>query len=394
MSIRRATLRRPGAVLAGAVAAVQPAPGGDEATRFLLIRRDHQVQPVQVAEIGERAVVVGDREQGWTRVDLSQCLALVHTEAVLDAPRSGMLALSDGQRFPGEALSGARPADGVFVWSQNSWLGRMEVPLDRIESVAFLPDATVPEPGDGDVLVLANGDRVEGFVTALGDPISIETAAGGTAGAQVLDFPVDRAVAVRLVPPRREATGRRLWLSDGTVLDVAGILVGDDGVVRLTGMPFVSGPLQRPLSITSLVAVQFDPAGLVPFASLRPEEVYGPPTRFQVGAPEAPDALPPLGLSRILFRGPVTVRYRLPAAEAHLRAEARLPVEARAYGDCDIVVRDGRREVFRARLDARRPEATVAVDLSGPTFEIEITEGGNGPVQDHVVLHRAMLLVE
>ena len=33
---------------------------------------------------------------------------------------------------------------------------------------------TVPPAGEQDVLLLANGDLVEGFVTALGDPVSLE----------------------------------------------------------------------------------------------------------------------------------------------------------------------------------------------------------------------------
>ncbi|MHC4709039.1 MAG: hypothetical protein ACYTA3_01070, partial [Planctomycetota bacterium] len=96
----------------------------------------------------------------------------------------------------------------------------MEVPLDRIESVTFVGSASVPAPGDADTLQLANGDRLEGFVTALGDPITVEVLNGGGSDLKTIELPLDRVVSVRMVTPAQEPSGRRLWLVDGTVVDV------------------------------------------------------------------------------------------------------------------------------------------------------------------------------
>jgi hypothetical protein len=382
----------PRVVAAGGLAALLGAADLARAEQFLLIRRDRQVEAVGIAEIGERTMVVGDRDRGWTRIDLSQCVALVHVEALPALPRAGLLRLGDGQRFPGEALSGARAAEDLFVWNHTSWLGRMEVALERIESVSFVPGAAVPHPQRGDALLLANGDRIDGFVTALGDPIVIETGDPAAGGGEIVEVPLERAVAVRLSPPPRPASGRRLWLADGTVMDVTGLVVGDDGLVRIAGGPFGTEPLLRPIGLSSLLAVQFDRGGLTPLAALRPQEVSGPSTRYRVPPPATLDELAPLGLSRISLCGPLSVRYRLPWSPAHLSAEARLAETARAWGDCELVVRDGRREAMRVRLNGSSPHAVLAIDLAGPTFEMEVTEGAHGPIQDHVVLHRAMLL--
>ncbi|MHC4415201.1 MAG: hypothetical protein ACYS0G_07955 [Planctomycetota bacterium] len=359
---------------------------------FLLIRRDHEVQPVRVVQIDDRALVHGDAARGWVNVPLRECVALVDPDAGPTGQSAGLLRLTDGQRFPGAALSGARPTDDVLVWIQSSWLGRMEVPLERIESVVFSEDAPVPTPGDADVLLLANGDRMEGFVTALGDPISIEMLNDGKR--QTIEIPLDRASAVRMVTPRQRPAGRRLWMADGTVVDVERITLGDDGVVRVGGLPFVVEPAPKRVELSAVAAVLFDPDRLIPLGALEPTRVRGPATRYVVPRPRVLDDLAPLGLSRVELRGPVAVRYALPAEGTYLSAEARLPVLSRSWGDCELVIRDGQGEVFSARLNAASPTASVGVTLRDEQLLIEITEGSNGPIQDHVILHRAMLLLD
>ncbi|MHC4130194.1 MAG: hypothetical protein ACYSUA_18940 [Planctomycetota bacterium] len=321
-------------------------------------------------------------------------MALLDTEAVVVPRRQGWLRLADGQRFPGQALSGSRAADGVLVWVQSSWLGRMEVPLNRIESVTFVGGGQVPAPGDADVLQLANGDRLEGVVTALGDPITVEVLNGDESGPQVIELPLDRVVAVRMVTPAQRPSGRRLWLLDGTVVDVSEVMLGDDGFFRLEGVPMVTEEQAKRIEVDAVAGVQFDARGLIPFAAMAPSRVEGPPTRYAVTAPTVLDEFAPLGLGRVEFRGPVSVQYLLPAGSAYLSAEAALPVKARSWGDCELVIREDDRQVFAARLNADTPTAVIGVPLDGSRLTVEVTEGSGGPVQDQVVLLRALVLVE
>ena len=67
--------------------------------------------------------------------------------------------------------------ESVLVWTHQR-LGRVDVPVDMVAAIVFAPDEPQPEPGRADVVVLRNGDRVEGLITRLGDPLSIEVAMG------------------------------------------------------------------------------------------------------------------------------------------------------------------------------------------------------------------------
>ncbi len=140
--------------------------------------------------------------------------------------------------------------------------------------------------------------------------------------------------------------------------------------------------------------MQFDARGLIPFAAMAPSHVEGPPTRYAVPAPTVLDEFAPLGLGRVEFRGPVSVQYLLPPGAAYLSAEAALPMKARSWGDCELVIREDDRQVFSARLNADSPTTVIGVPLDGSRLEVEITEGSGGPVQDQVVLLRALVLVE
>jgi len=356
---------------------------------FLLIRRDMPVQTVEVAEIGPRRLVFREAGGSWVSVSRRRCVALMNTDVLIIPRRQGWLQLADGQRFPGQALSAARMND-VLVWIQSSWLGRMEVPLENISSALFQSSATVPPQGDADVLLLANGDLVDGFITSLGDPISLElTNALPTA----IDLPLGRVHAVRMVTPPQKPTGPRLWLLDGTVVEARQVLLGDDGFYRLEGVPFTEEESYR-VALNGVAAVLFDPDALVPFADLTPRRVEGPPTRYVVPAPRTLDDHAPLGLSPLEFRGPITVHYVLPAGATYFAAEAQLPALSRAWGDCDLIIRDDDRTVFTTRLNAETPTATIGVRLSGSTLTVEVTEGAAGPIHDRVVLLRCLILVE
>ncbi len=356
---------------------------------FLLIRRDIPVQTVEVAEIGARRLVFREEGGSWVSVSRVRCVALLNTDVLIVPRRQGWLQLADGQRFPGQALSAARMTD-VLVWIQSSWLGRMEVPLADISSALFQSSAAVPPPGDADVLLLANGDLVEGFITSLGDPVSVELA---NADPAAIDLPLGRVHAVRMVTPSQKPTGPRLWLIDGTVVEARQVLLGDDGFYRLEGVPFCEEDSYR-VALDGVAAVLFDPDALVPFAGLAPRRVEGPLTRSVVPAPRARDDHAPLGLSRLEFRGPITVHYALPAGATYFAAEARLPAQSRAWGDCDLIIRDDDRTVFTTRLNAETPTATIGIRLSGSMLTVEVTEGAAGPIHDRVVLVRSLILVE
>ena len=280
----------------------------------------------------------------------------------------------------------------MLVWNQSSWLGRMKVPLSTIESVTFTGSATVASTGERDVLLLANGDRLEGYIISLGDPITVEPLNDTGEVAPTIELPLDRVSSVRMVTPTQRPKGRRLWLIDGTIFDVEEVTLGDDGFFRLEGIQFSDDDSKR-IEIEGVAAVLFNQERLVPFSRLSPRRVQGPPTRYVVPEPRALDEQASLGLSRVEFRGPLVAQYILPHGASWFAAEARLPLTAWTWGDCDLVIRDDGRVVFSQRLNAAEPTATIGVPLTGSLLSVEITEGSAGPIQDQVVLFRAMVLV-
>ena len=252
------------AILTGLTAVTLPAVCFGANDEFLLIRRGQPVQAIRVVEINEQALVYGDPVAGWQSIALDDCVALLNTQAAPWPPGSGgLLMLADGQRFPGKALSGAPKTAGLFVWN-HSRFGRMEVPLAWVRTVLLAGGAPLVPSHEADVLMLRNGDVVEGLITALGDPVSIELMSDDEP--QIIELPLDGITLVSMVTPTLPPQGQRIWLRDGSVVDAAHVLLGDDGIVRLIDPRLVPGEHRLPLS--AIAAVLFDPDVMTPFADL------------------------------------------------------------------------------------------------------------------------------
>jgi hypothetical protein len=362
---------------------------------WLLLTRDAQMKPIERLVIKDQAIEHFEESRAWVTVDLAQCVALLHVPAENDDSAAswnrsrGLVMLADGQRLPGEALLGAAQETDALAWN-HPWLGRVDVPLKLIESVLFEPDAVAPPVGEDDAVLLGNGDIQQGIVTAIGDPVKIEIGEGSDR--RIIDIPIARIVAIHMIAPRQAGAGKRVWFNEGTVLDVQSIVVEHDGLVRMSGGALANGTQPPRVSMDEIAAILFDRQRLLPLASQTPARVDGPPTRYTLPRPTAREPDAPLGLSMMEFSGPITVRYALPAGCERFLAEAELPRQARAWGDCELIVRSDDEEVFRAKLSAATPSASINVPLKGRELTIEIAAGAHGPIQDLVRLHRSLLL--
>jgi hypothetical protein len=299
-----------------------------------------------------------------------------------------MLRLTDGQLLPGEAISNARPEDDTLAWN-HVWLGRLDVPLDRIRFLRLASRPIALTPGDGDRLLLANGDRLDGLVISLGDPISLEVT--DDTGSQIIDVPLRRVAALSMITPPRDPVGRRVWFRDGSLLDVRSVRVGDDGFVRMDGDWFVDKSGVDSVPLDRIAAVLFHSDRMVPLASLAPSRIDGAEGRYFVPPPAVTSVNAPLGLAGIEFRGPLIARYATPKGATRFAAEARLPLGAHEWGDFDLIVHDDDRVVFRTPLNREFPTATINVPLDGSELTIEMTPRRFGPIQDRLVLDGAMV---
>ncbi len=354
----------------------------------LIIQRSGEMTSGELIEINDQQIVVLRDGSVDERISAADCVALFDDRARQKFTDRGLLVLADGQQFPGEAISGGKSGGQALVWSHKLF-GRIEVPLGLVRSVNFIGTDTPPPAHAMDVLELTNGDRVEGVVLSLGDPVTLSI--GGSAGRQTTQ-PLARVASVSLVSPRRPITGKRVWLKDGTIVDVSQLRLGHDGRLRLTVPSDVFETSQLDLNMNEMRAALFDATGVIPLALLTPTSVDGPRTRYELPRPKAIDPAAPIGLSPIQISGPLTLRYELPGGSAHFVADAALPASHRAWGDFELVILDDDREVLRSRLNRNHPAESIRLRLVGSELTIRIEEGANGPLQDTVVLQHAMLL--
>jgi hypothetical protein len=387
---------------------IVPAPSAFAATGdFLLLRRSiisggGDAQPIRLASINEHVLEYLD-ETGQSpnpKVPLDDCVALLNPYSTARPLSKGLVTLADGQRLPGEALANDKTQAESLGWA-HPWLGRVDVPLKHIQSVVFTPQVTSPPPPGkkADVVLLANGDRQEGLILTLGPSISMEVDREGARSN--IDIPMNIVAAMTMINSRQPSSGRRVWFEDGTVIDVQSVAVGDDGYVRLGGSAFFSAGGSQPprVGLSQIAAVLFDSKAMVPLAALAPLRVEGPPTRYVVPRPVVGDRDAPLGLSSIEYRGPLVVRYSLPAGAQRFLAEAQLPRSSMKWGDFELIIRMNDQAVFSRRINAANPVASINIATAGSTgagggveMTIEITQGANGPIQDQVILTRAMVL--
>ncbi len=295
-----------------------------------------------------------------------------------------------GSVFPGRRTPVPRPTEALLAWN-HAWLGRIEVPLDLVRSVRFRGPSVALTGGDEDRVLLANGDLLEGFIVALGDPLALEAHAQEQEQRQIIEIPLDRVLAVEMVAADQPARGSRVWLHDGTVIDVNSIRVGEDGFVHLVS-PWLEDRSDPELRIEQVAAILFRARGMVPLALLETGRIAGPLDRFRLPPPRRLDPEAPLGLSPIELRGPLIVHYPLPEGCRRFAAEAILPEADRNWGDLELLVKDDDQVVFRTQLNGQSPRASINVPVRGAELTIELTEGRYGPIQDRVQLERAMLL--
>lgn len=356
---------------------------------FVMIDRELNARPVRLIDMTPHVLRVMDEHGATRRHELREVLGLMNPDAPMARVELGEIRFADGQRLPGMALVRTSGEENTLLWTHPR-LRQLRIPLDGIRSVVFIPGGREPEPGLADAVRLTNGDRLEGFLVSVGEAITIETN-----DKELVRVPLERVESVSLVTSGTAAAqGARLWLNDGTIMDVRGLTMSDDGIVRLQRPLAAPEVLEQLHPLAAVRGILFDPAALVPLSRLTPTEISGPASRYVIPPPMVMEDDAPLGLGRLRFDGPTTVRYRQPAGAARFAAEAVLPDEARAWGHCELVILDDDREVFRAVLHRHQPRAAINVALSGSELTVRLTEGDRGPILDRVMLHRPAFLVE
>lgn len=345
---------------------------------------------------------------------------------------SAMLELVDGQRLPGTYQVGPEGA----AWDHR-WIGVFPIVTDRIASIRFLPSTVIRRPSDSDLVVLSNGDRINGFIEALGTEIVLDAAGspgasnpgevvdagsddGGARdpskddsprGSSVRRIPVDRVAAVAFAAIESAETPPLLvWTMDGSVVGARELAFDDASGWSFSLTDRVLAGVRQRSTADNMAA---DPVGFVcdtgrfvPLATLGRPRIGKPEGAVHHGLADAcrigPMEQVSLGLASVELAGPVIAEFRRSdaASVAKVRpfvfsALVRLAEPAPLDAAVEVTVDLGAGAMRRFRLDAATPVerlTIVGAPVGAPQVTITLDDAGNGPIGDRVVFERAVFV--
>lgn len=314
--------------------------------------------------------------------------------------------LTDSSRYPGTPRPSA--ADGSVAWD-HPLLAKLEFKLDQVRAITIPPPPPSDEPAtktDGDVLILRNGDRVEGFIAGVvhdpepDGPAAVRVEAKGGAASTV---PLARVAVMRLSNPPTSASGVGLWLESGgltTAASVARVVLGD----KLPLTVWMGAPAAAPRDIPSahLRALAPDLSRVKALARLeiasqkpaagrswwRPVKVLGDPAEIA-------------GAAEVEMPGPMTVEWKLGDGASRIGGWLVLPEDSRAWGECEVTLTvvgaDGAKpvDIARIKLSDATPMAALNLELPGTgprLLRATLAEGSRGAVQTRAVFRRTLVL--
>lgn len=329
--------------------------------------------------------------------------------------------LTDGQRLvglPARIVDDARPApakpdDGqTLLWLHNR-LGMMRLPIESIARIALGPVTPLPadDAATGDVVILANGDRVPGFVDAISESVTIsppKPAGKPAAPAQPTIVALDQVAEIRLSNPPEPLRGGVAWTSDGSVIAASKIEL--DAAARRASLvgSALGTPADKParpagasLDIADIRAVAPEAMSLAPLSSIPIADQRAWPGREAfdpvIIAPTSPVIGSMLGADDIVLPGPMSVTWTLPEGATRLAAYLVLEERSWAWGDCEVIFAlagpDGTERVLsRSRLNVAAPVAAVNIEVAPrASLIVKIDPGEHGPIQDRVVIRHALV---
>ena len=276
----------------------------------------------------------------------------------------------------GQCLVGGPDPDAVGVaagtirWRAGSTV--RDLPLSEVRAwtaaMAPVPSGVV----DADRVILRNGDVLEGLVTTLGRTVEIEV------GGELRGIDGELVSSVQFVevgerPVRPAAV--RVWIDDGTILDVASV-ERDGALVRmaLPATPSVASPVVR-VRIDQLLGVA-TPALSLAGLSMRGA---GPSIGPVPGMEPSIDLQGPgrLGSMDATLLGPGMWSMPIEGAGV-LVGQVRVPDRVRAIADHALVVRQAGVEL--SRIEVRSDARSLRVPVKPGVVEFELVPGKAGPV--------------
>jgi len=374
----------------------------DEGVPRILLNRSLEAQTIDLLEIAENGIVYV-AETGLVRSAPFSDIAALYMANASIAP-GPWIELTDGQRFAGSLASGPENADDLF-WISPVF-GTMRVSLDNVRLVVLDPDVDLDVDIESrsevasDYVLLRNGDVLSGFIEHIGQTIGID------AGSGVVRIGLDRLAAAQFANDATDRKGIFVWLSDGTVANVAS-LATTHSTIELTRSPANKNTeandvaLKHTFPLSSLVALVPDSSTFHPLASLvLTRHVASPQRRWTPDAVIGSKRTRSLDAADIEIPGPMRLEWSLPDGSRLITFDAMLPERSRMWGDCEIIVhaivRGQDVPIARTHVSADHPSVSMIAEIPAESTGLAITldAGRFGPAQDTVILRNAIVLIE
>ena len=370
----RALLHPVACMLGLCVAVVARAGSVDGGT---VISRDGSSERIDARQLKD---IGSDAWPGWLALD-----ARTGDKAPESDARS-VLALDDGQRINGIFES----AGHTLHWRSRD-LGLIDIDLERVQWIGP-PTLATEAPPAKDRVVLLNGDRVDGFVNAIESDRGVQVETQGSAppaSARWIDLA--RTVSIQLAPHPRAASGWRLWLRDGSVVDVDGWQrKGDQLQLRKAHLSGAAPTITIPWS--AVLAVACPDSGIQPLwsQSWRTKEAT-PPERLSAPMIHMQPQRA-LDLHDLDLHGPGLFTMQVPPGTRSLHLTLAEPPQLQGQLACTLHILDGEREVCTQRMDALFKPRAIDIPLQGQQVTFQLTDSARGAFGAAVRLQQAWLL--
>jgi hypothetical protein len=304
-------------------------------------------------------------------------------------------AAGPGNAEPAPADPAAAPEVADTIRWQHQLLGEFSFKLEGVRrwSATKQPWSRAPVP-ERDVMVLANGDRLEGFFAGLigltGKPdqnvmLKLEPAGGGE-----VVVPVTRLVSVTLSGLKVEPRGPRLLMVDGTDLLTGPVTYNPAAGLRVAPAG-VTAVLPAKLGAESIVAYLPEAGSVVDLSGTLATKAMAErgwdATPRLLARSEAGDLL----AGTVLMPGWCRAMLTVPEDAARVSMLLVVPESCRVLAECTVTLSMGGKVLERRVLTAADATAEVNVAVpGGGTLVIELADGpaGSGPAHDQVLLRR------
>ncbi len=376
-------MKRPAllSLLALAFAATAPA-------QRAIVLDDLTVVPIsRLLTLSDQSIEVEQTDGSIKRFSTTNAIAVTQayerTTHPLDG--AGWIDLIDGQRIVGRSAELASDTESIG-W-MNRDFGVLWIPIER---VSRLVPRGVPSPqamqqsseSVSDIVHLLNGDALEGYLLRAGQDVTLEHDDGST-----ITTPLERIASLQLANPAVHPEGTFLWLSDGSILAVNSIIdvTGERVQVELrTGEIAV-------LVVSQILGVSTHTEAITPLSITPTDRDTLPNQRrwsseYQSIPAKGSNRTPLLFAGDIVIPGPMSLRWTLESGNAFFGTILEMPPEAFPWGDCEVVVRSGNKELLRVQINEESPRHPIAVELVSADIEIEVLAGEHGPISDTVRL--------